>query len=119
MAREQGFDNVGLLFIDDAWGRGLAEAFEGAWHGAVKAVPVERGQTGFLAELRESASGGPQALVVIAFEMAALTMVREAIDNGLYDRFVFGDAAKRASLVRSGWRNPPRQHVRYWARDRV
>ena len=39
--------------------------------------------------------------MVIAFEMAALTMVREAIDNGLYDRFVFGDAAKRASLVRT------------------
>ena len=101
VAREQGFDNVGLLFIDDPWGRGLAGAFEDAWDGALKATPVERGQTGFLAELRESASGGAQALVVIAFEVAALTMVREAIDNGLYDRFVFGDAAKRQSLVRS------------------
>ena len=28
-------------------------------------------------------------------------MVREAIDDGLYDRFVFGDAAKRLSLVRT------------------
>ena len=101
VAREQGFDNVGLLFIDDPWGRGLAGAFEGAWEGVVKPVPVERGQTSFLAELRESASGGAQALVVIAFESAALTMVREAIDNGLYDRFLFGDGAKRASLVRS------------------
>ena len=101
VAREQGFDNVGLLFIDDPWGRGLAGAFEGAWEGVVKAVPVERGRTGFLAELRESASGGAQALVVIAFEAAALTMVREAIDDGLYDRFVFGDGAKRASLVRT------------------
>ena len=76
-------------------------AFEGAWDGALKAVQVERGQTSFLAELRESASGAPQALVVIAFEMAALITVREAFDNGHYDRFVFGDAAKRASLVRS------------------
>ena len=38
---------------------------------------------------------------MIAFETAALTIVREAIDNRLYDRFVFGDAAKRLSLVRS------------------
>ena len=101
VAREQGFDNVGLLLIDDPWGRGLAAAFEGAWEGAVKAVPVERGRTGFLAELRESASRGAQALVVIAFESAAITMVRGAIDDGLYDRFLFGDGAKRASLVRS------------------
>ena len=101
VAREQGFDNVGLLFTDEPWGRGLAGALEGAWDGALKAIPIERGQTSFLAELRESASGGAQALVVIAFETAALTMVREAFDNGLYDRFVFGDAAKRASLVRT------------------
>ena len=54
-----------------------------------------------MTELRESASDSAQALVVIAPESAALTMVREAIDNGLYDSFVFGDAAKRLSLVRS------------------
>ena len=101
LARERGFDNVGLLHVDDPWGRGLAGAFEAAWDGPLKAVPVDRGQTGFLVALRESASGGARALVVIAFESAALTMVREAIDNGLYGSFVFGDAAKRLSLVRS------------------
>ena len=101
VARERGFDNVGLLYVDDPWGRGLAGAFEAAWDGPVGAVPVDRAQTAFLTALRESATGGAQALVVIAFESAALTMVREAIDNGVYDNFVFGDAAKRPSLVRS------------------
>ena len=101
LARERGFDNVGLLHVDDAWGRGLAGAFEAAWDGPLKAVPVDRTETEFLMALRESAGGGAQALVVIAFETAALVMVREAIDHGLYDHFVFGDGAKRPSLVRS------------------
>ena len=101
LTRERGFDNVGLLHVDDAWGRGLAGAFEAAWDGPLKAVPVDRTETEFLTALRESASGGAQALVVIAFESAALTMVRQAIDNGLYDDFVFGDGAKRPGLVRS------------------
>ena len=101
LTRERGFDNVGLLHVDDPWGRGLAGAFEAAWDGPVKAVPVDRTETDFLPALRESASGGAQALVVIAFETAALAMVREAIDNGLYDSFVFGDGAKRPGLVRS------------------
>ena len=101
VAREPGFDNVGLLHVDDAWGRGLAGAFEAAWDGPVKVVPGDRRETEFLTALRESASGGAQALVVIAFESAALAMVREAIDNGLYDNFVFGDGAKRPGLVRS------------------
>ena len=101
LTRERGFDNVGLLYVDDPWGQGLADAFEAAWNDPVKAVAVDRDQTGFLAALRESASEGAQALVVIAFESAALAMVREAIDNALYDHFVFGDGAKRVSLVRS------------------
>ena len=101
LVRELGFDNVGLIHVDDPWGRGLAGAFEAAWDGPLRAVPVDRGQTGFLAALHESAGGGAQALVVVAFESAALAMVREAIENGVYDEFVFGSAAKRASLVRS------------------
>ena len=100
ITREQGFDNVGMLYVDDAWGQGLASAFEAAWDGALKAVAVGRAQTAFLAELRASASEGAQALVVIAFETAALTMVREAIEHDLYDRFTFGDGSKRLSLVR-------------------
>ncbi len=100
VTREQGFDNVGLLYVDDAWGQGLAGAFEAAWDGALNAVAVGRDQATFLAELRKSASEGAQALVVVAFEAAALTMVREALANGLYDQFTFGDAAKRVSLVR-------------------
>ena len=101
LARERGFDNVGLLHVDDAWGQGLAGAFEAAWDGPLKAIPVDRGRTDFLPALRESASGGAQALVVIAFETAALAMVRQAINNGIYDSFVFGDGAKRPGLVRS------------------
>ena len=63
---------------------------------------------GFLTALRDSTSEGAQALVVIAFESAALTMVREEIDSGLYDDFVFGDGAKRPSLVRSLAARPAR-----------
>ena len=38
--------------------------------------------------------------MVITFENQALSIVREALDEGIYDQFVFGDAAKRQSLVR-------------------
>ena len=39
-------------------------------------------------------------MVVIAFERQALSIVREAIDEGFYGQFIFGDASKRVSLVR-------------------
>ena len=99
VTRERGFDNVGVIYVDDAWGQGLSSAFGAAWSGGIKFVPVERGQTTFVSELRESATEGAQALVVIAFETEASIIVQEALDNQIYDQFTFGDAAKRLSIV--------------------
>ena len=101
VVRERGFDNVGLLHVDDAWGRGLAGAFEAAWTGTIRSLAVERDRSGFLPDLLESAGAGARALVVIAPGKMAEAMVRESIENGVYDRFAFGDAAKRPSLVRA------------------
>ena len=94
VTRERGFDNVGLLYRDDAWGRGLAGTFAGAWDGAVTAVAFEPGQTGFAAELPRSAAAGAQALVVVAGEQETVAILRGAIKRGLYRRFIFGDASK-------------------------
>ena len=66
----------------------------------MQAVSVEADQSTYLPELRRSASADAQALVVIAFEKQALSILREALDEGIYNQFVFGDAAKRISLVK-------------------
>ena len=101
VARGRGFDNLGLLYRDDAWGRGLAGSFAAAWKGGLVSVATASGQTGFLAELRESAKRGARALAVLAFETEAERIVRQAIDSGLYGSFLFGGAAKRIGLVRA------------------
>ena len=101
VTRDRGFDNVGLIYQNDAWGRGLSETFQQAWRGQVRAVSVELEQDSFLPQLEDSAVNNPQALVVIAFESVTIPLVKEAVDNGLYDNFTFGDAAKRLSLVQA------------------
>ena len=97
---EREFDNVGLVYVDDPYGQGLARSFEESWDGQVRSVPVDRGQTAHLADLQVSADGGAQALVVITFEQQALAIVQEALQEGVYTQFVFSDASKRLSLVR-------------------
>ena len=100
VARERGFTNVGLLYRDDPYGQGLAAAFESAWTGAIVSVAVGTDETSsYLPLVRESASAGAEALVVVDFAAAAQGIVREALDAGVYDRFVFADAAKRLSLI--------------------
>ena len=100
VARERGFTNVGLLYRDDPYGQGLATAFESAWTGAIVSVAVGTDETSsYLPLVRESASAGAEALVVVDFAAAAQSIVREALDAGVYDQFVFADAAKRLSLI--------------------
>ena len=97
---ERGFNNVGVVYIDDAWGQGLYESFAQAWTGTISAVPVARAQDSYLAELERTAVAGAEALVVITFDTEAVTIVRDALESGLYDQFTFGDASKSPDLVR-------------------
>ena len=99
VAEERGFSNVGLVYRDDPYGRGLAAAFESAWKGTIISVVVNAEQPSFLAAIRETTSAGAEALVVVNFVLDTRLIVREALDAGLYNQFVFGDASKRQSLI--------------------
>ena len=99
VTREQGFTNVGLVYRDDAWGQGLFESFQRAWTGSIESAAVSPDQTTYLPQLRQTASKGAQALVVITFDAEAETIIREAIEHDLYDKFTFGDALKNPNLV--------------------
>ena len=99
LTRDLGFANVGLVFRDDAWGRGLFESFAASWTGALRAVVLPPDRTTFLPELRETASEGAEALVVLTFEAEAAVVIREAVDSGLYSRFMLGDSLKSPALA--------------------
>ena len=98
---ERGFTNVGLIYRDDAWGRGLFESFERAWTGTLISAAIAPNRQTYLSELRDTAGGGAQALVMITFEAEAEVIIREAIEHGLYDQFTFGDALKSPDLIQA------------------
>ncbi len=100
---EQGYGNVGMIYRDDVWGRGIADAFENAWEGKLIRVAADPEKTTFVDELKESKGvlEDTQALVVLAFQPNQETIVREALDQDLYDVFVFGPTGRSLDLVRS------------------
>ncbi|MCY4114329.1 MAG: ABC transporter substrate-binding protein [Chloroflexi bacterium] len=101
VARERGFDKVGAIYRNDAWGQGLVQSFENAWDGAITTVAVEPDQTTFADALRQSAAGGAQALILIAFSTETEIILREALEQGIYDHFVFSDGVKSPALVQA------------------
>ncbi|MCY4583705.1 MAG: ABC transporter substrate-binding protein, partial [Chloroflexi bacterium] len=44
VTRDLGFTNVGVVYLDDFWGRGIYESFSAAWTGALRAAVVPPGK---------------------------------------------------------------------------
>jgi len=99
LAADEGFDNVGVLFLNDAYGQGLAEAFENAFMGTVTSASYEDGAASYLAELQQAAGGGATVLVAIGFPTQAEIFVREALENSIFDTFLFVDGTKSQALI--------------------
>ena len=100
---ERGYTNVGLLYRDDAWGQGIAEAFEQAFSedsgGEVVLIAVTPQQTTYLSELQQSRSNDPEALVMLAYVPEGTIIIREAIENELYEHFIFGPTSRNPELL--------------------
>ena len=104
LADNQGFDNVGVLYRDDAYGQGLSDAFVGAFTtqfgGEALAVAYSAdGQISYLAELQQAADAGATVLVAVAFPDEALVFIREAIENDIFTTFLFVDGTKSEELI--------------------
>ncbi len=103
LVNEQGYTNVGVVYRDDAWGQGIAEAFEQAfterWSGQVVLIPVAPQQPSYLSEIQQSRRNDPEALVMLAYVPEGTIILRESLENGLYDRFVFGPTSRNPQLL--------------------
>ena len=99
LAADEGYDNVAVMFINDAYGQGLADAFEAAFGGTVTKSSFEDGQASYLAELQSVAGDGAQVLVAVGFPTQAQVFIREALENDIFDQFLFVDGTKSQELI--------------------
>lgn len=103
VTQELGYGDVGMIYRDDVWGRGIANAIENAWDGQLIRVAVDPNKTTLVEERRESKGvlEDTQALIVLAFRPQQEIIVREALDNVFYDVFIFGPTGRSLDLIRS------------------
>jgi len=103
IARETGYERVGILYINNDYGLGLAEAFRGAFEplgGSVTAsLAYEPGQSAYRGELRRAARGGAEALVLIGYPENGQVILRQALEGGFFQKFVFTDGMRAPELI--------------------
>jgi ABC-type branched-subunit amino acid transport system substrate-binding protein len=83
---DEGFDTIGIMALDDAYGTGLADALENRFTeagGSVSDKIVYNPQAAeFSAEVSQMAAGNPQAIALIGFE-ESVKIVQEMIKQGV------------------------------------
>ena len=99
LIRDRGFENIGVIYRDDPWGQGFAEALDAVWDGDAELVAIDPTGLSFLSELQHSARNGAQALVLLAFTVESEVILREAIEQGVYEQFVFGPVGRSIGLL--------------------
>ena len=103
LAREQKYDTAGIMYINNAYGEGLADQFEEtftAMGGTVTArVPHEDIQPTYTSELEKATEGNPDVLVTMSYTGQAKVYIREALEGEYADTFLFVDGVKGAEWI--------------------
>lgn len=96
---ELGYDNVAVMARNDTWGQSFAEVFLQTWTLDSVRVDFDALQGSYVAELQRAASEGAQVLVLLTFPTDAEIMVRESIEQGIFDDFVFTAGGESVELI--------------------
>ena len=98
LARELGFDRIGIMYLNNAYGEGLADQFEESFTalgGAVTAkVPHEDVQPTYASELAKATADDIDALAAFSYTGHAGVYVQEALEGGYADQFLLADGTK-------------------------
>ena len=103
LAMEQGYDSAGILYINNAYGEGLANQFTETFTslgGTVTAsVPHEETQPTYTSELQKATAGEPDVLISMSYPGQAEVYLREALEGDYADEFLFADAGKSPEMM--------------------
>ena len=101
LARES-YGTASALYVNNAYGEGLAtvfkEHFEAAGGQVLELVPIEQEQTTYISELRRATEGDPEVLLAITYPVSAQVYLREALEGGFSDTFMFVDGTKSQDI---------------------
>jgi ABC-type branched-subunit amino acid transport system substrate-binding protein len=97
---QQGIEKVAVVYVNNDYGKGLADAFAESYGGEVTAsVAYEERQASYRGELSRAAQGDPEALIMIAYPGDGIPMIRQALEEGFFETFVFTDGMKAAEVA--------------------
>jgi branched-chain amino acid transport system substrate-binding protein len=107
LVEDLGFTSACTMYVNNAYGQGLSEAFAAAYTGTVTAQVSHTAETAttYMSELAQCVEGGPEALLALSYPTGqADVYLKEALEGDIIDQFVFCDGTKSDALFdKLGW----------------
>ena len=102
LALTLGWERVATSYINNSFGNSLstsfAENFEALGGTVTDQVSHELGQASYSSELKKASEDDSEALITIAYTESSYTLLREAIEGGFFDKFMFFSASYNQDL---------------------
>ncbi|MEP3048406.1 MAG: ABC transporter substrate-binding protein [Roseibium sp.] len=102
--KEQGYNKVAVAYLNNDYGTGLAGAFKGEFEAQGGEITQYAGheadKASYRSNLAELAKGGADTLVIFDYgDGTGLTILRQALENGFFEKFVGGDGMKSDAVI--------------------
>lgn len=103
--KDMGYDKVAVAYLSNDYGTGLAEAFKAEYADELggeitQFAAHEEGKASYRSNLAELARGGADTLVLFDYgDGTGLTILRQALENGFFDKFVGGDGMRSDAII--------------------
>lgn len=103
VTRKHDYSKLAVLYVNNDYGEGLANSFADAFKKAggevTGSLPYEMGKASYRGELQQLSKGGPQGLVLIGYPENGVTILRQALEGGFFNKFVFTDGMKAPEVI--------------------
>lgn len=103
LAIELGYKTVSVIYVNNAYGKGLAlgfkKDFEKEGGNVLAMVPYEEAKPSYRSEVEQVISGKPDAVNVIAYPVDGNKLLVEAIELGYEGEFLFCDGMKGEAVA--------------------
>lgn len=97
-AREQGYETASVIYVNNDYGKGLADTFAQTFEAeggtVLKRVAYEENKPSYRGEVDGLVSGGPDVFVLIAYPVDGNKQIVEAVEAGYEGAFLFSDGMK-------------------------
>jgi branched-chain amino acid transport system substrate-binding protein len=102
--RQKGIDQIAVTYVNNDYGKGLADAVEAAFEAEGGTVALneahEDGKADYRPEIGSLAASGAETLVVLAYvDGSGQTIMRQAVEGGDFQSFAGGDGMIGDALI--------------------